>query len=173
MMTPDGESCRGVMSPARFLVKIKIGLNLTLFLRERFRGDADHREETLHLQKYIIVALGGSLGTLARYWVGSTISGKMGTRFPYGTFVVNISACLFIGFAMVLLGRRADPNPAWRFLIPIGFVGAYSTFSTFEWETFSSLQTAAFFVAGVYVVASIVLGFVAVWCGAFLARLLS
>lgn len=125
------------------------------------------------MQKYIVVALGGSLGALARYWVGSTVSGKMGIRFPYGTFVINISACLIIGFSLVFLGRRTDLNPAWRFLIPVGFVGAYSTFSTFEFETFASLESGAFLIAGAYVAVSIFLGLVAVWCGTVLGRLLS
>ena len=62
----------------------------------------------------------------------------MGTRFPYGTFVINLTACLIIGFSLTWMGRRTEINPAWRFLIPIGFVGAYSTFSTFEWETFTA-----------------------------------
>jgi CrcB protein len=96
----------------------------------------------------------------------------MGTRFPYGTFVINISACFIIGFSLVFLGRRTGLNPAWRFLIPVGFVGAYSTFSAFEWETFSSLQAGAFFIAGIYVALSIFLGLVAVWCGTVLGRLL-
>ncbi len=125
------------------------------------------------MQKYLFIALGGALGSLARFWVGSTIAGRMGTRFPYGTFVINITACLIIGFSLTLLGRRTDLNPAWRFLIPIGFVGAYSTFSTFEWETFSSLQTGAFIIAALYVVLSFVLGLVGVWCGVLVARAVS
>ena len=60
------------------------------------------------MYKYFLIAVGGSLGAIARYWVGSTLSGRMGTRFPYGTFVVNITACLIIGFSLVFLGRRAD-----------------------------------------------------------------
>jgi CrcB protein len=60
-------------------------------------------------------------------------------------------------------------NPAWRFLIPVGFVGAYSTFSTFEWETFSNLQAGRLSVAGLYVVVSVVAGLVAVWCGVLIA----
>lgn len=124
------------------------------------------------MQKYIFIALGGSLGSIARYWIGSTASGKLGTRFPYGTFIVNISACLILGFSLVFLGRRTELNPAWRFLIPIGFVGAYSTFSTFEWEMFSSLQAGAFLIAGAYVAMSIFLGLVAVWCGTVFGRML-
>ena len=125
------------------------------------------------MQKYLWIAIGGSLGSLARFWVGSTIAERMGTKFPYGTFVINITACAIIGFSLAFLGRRTGLNPAWRFLIPVGFVGAYSTFSTFEWETFSSLQTGSMLIAGLYVVLSIVLGLVAVWCGVLLARFVS
>ena len=82
------------------------------------------------MQKYLFIALGGSIGSIARYWVGSTISSRFGTKFYYGTFVINLTACLIVGFALTFLGKRTELNPAWRYLVPIGFVGAYSTFST-------------------------------------------
>lgn len=122
------------------------------------------------MQKYFFIAVGGALGSLARYLVGVAVTDRMGSKFPYGTFVINITACLIIGFSLAFLGRRAELSAAWRFLIPVGFVGAYSTFSTFEWETFSNLQTGAFVTASLYVVLSIVLGLAAVWCGVLLAR---
>ena len=125
------------------------------------------------LQKYFFIALGGSLGSVARYWVGSTIAGRMGTKFPYGTLVINITACVIIGFSLALLGNRTELNPAWRFLVPIGFVGAYSTFSTFEWEIFANLQTGAFLIASSYVVLSLVFGLIGVWGGVLMARALS
>lgn len=124
------------------------------------------------MQKYLFIAIGGALGSLARYWVGSTIADRMGTRFPYGTFVINITACIIIGFSLAFLGRRSEFSPALRFLIPVGFVGAYSTFSTFEWETFSSLQAGAFLIAALYVVLSFFLGLVGVWCGVLIARII-
>jgi len=124
------------------------------------------------LQKYFFIALGGSLGSIARYWVGSTISGRLGTKFPYGTFVINVSACIIIGFALTFLGKRADLNPAWRFLIPVGFVGAYSTFSTYEWETLSTLRSGAFALAAFYAVISLFLGLAAVWCGSIIAEVI-
>ncbi|MGC2160722.1 MAG: fluoride efflux transporter CrcB [Silvibacterium sp.] len=125
------------------------------------------------MQKYLFIAIGGSLGAIARYWVGLAVADRMGTKFPYGTLVINITACLIIGFSLVFLGRRTELNPAWRFLIPIGFIGAYSTFSTFEWETFTTLQTGAFFLAALYVALSFFLGLIAVWCGVLLARVVS
>jgi CrcB protein len=124
------------------------------------------------LEKYLLIAVGGSLGSIARYWVGSTISGRFGTKFPYGTLVINITACIVIGFALTYLSKRTELNPAWRFLIPVGFVGAYSTFSTYEWETFSNLRTGAFFLAALYAVGSLLLGLVAVWGGSLLAEVL-
>jgi fluoride exporter len=123
------------------------------------------------LQRYLLIATGGALGSIARYWVGSIVYSRMGTRFPYGTFFINLTACVMIGFSVTWLGRRTELNPAWRFLIPIGFVGAYSTFSTFEWETFANLQTGAFLIAALYVALSCLLGLFAVWLGVLLARL--
>lgn len=125
------------------------------------------------MQKYFFIALGGSLGSLARYWVGSTVAGRMGTRFPFGTFLINITACIIIGFSLAFLARRTELNPAWRFLVPVGFIGAYSTFSTFEWETYSNLQAGAFLIAGLYVVLSLLLGLVGVWFGVLIARAIS
>ena len=122
------------------------------------------------MQKYFLIAFGGALGSMARYWVGSTIAGRMGTKFPYGTFVINITACVIIGFSLTLLARRADINPAWRFLVPVGFIGAYSTFSTYEWETLSTLRSGAFFLASLYAVSSLILGLAAVWGGSMLAE---
>lgn len=124
------------------------------------------------MQKYLMIALGGAFGALARFGVGSAVASKLGTKFPYGTFVINISACIIIGFSLEFLGKHLELSPAWRYLIPTGFVGAYSTFSTFEWETFSNLQLGSFLIAGLYVALSIILGLVAVWCGVLMARVI-
>ena len=124
------------------------------------------------MQKYLLIAAGGALGSIARYWVGSSISGRIGTRFPYGTMVINITACVIIGFTLTYFGKRADLSPAWRFLVAIGFIGSYSTFSTYEWETLSTLRSGAFVLGGLYAVGSLILGLAATWCGTALADLL-
>jgi len=124
------------------------------------------------LQKYILIAIGGALGSMARYWVGSTIANRVGTKFPYGTFVINIMACVVIGFSLSFLAKRADLNPAWRFLVPVGFIGAYSTFSTYEWETLSTIRSGAFLLSALYAVGSLVLGLAAVWGGSLIAEIL-
>ena len=63
------------------------------------------------MQKYFLIALGGALGSIARYWVGSMVANRVGTKFPYGTFVINITACVIIGFSLTLLAKRVDINP--------------------------------------------------------------
>lgn len=124
------------------------------------------------MSKYFYIAMGGSLGAIARYWVGSAVASRLGTKFPYGTFVINISACIIIGFTLTYLGKRAELNPAWRYLIPTGFVGAYSTFSTYEWETLSSIRGGAFSLAALYAIGSLIAGLVAAWGGAVLAEVI-
>ncbi len=124
------------------------------------------------MQKYLLIALGGALGSITRYYVGSAIGSRMGARFPYGTLVVNITACVIIGLSITYLGRRVELNPAWRYLVTVGFIGAYSTFSTFEWETLSTMRSGAFAVALLYAVGSVVLGLAATWCGAALGELI-
>lgn len=132
-------------------------------------GHVGFRQGGDALQKYLLIALGGALGSIARYWVGSAIGSRMGTRFPYGTFVINISACIIVGFSVTYLGKRVELSPAWRYLIPVGFVGAYSTFSTFEWETLFTVRSGALAIAALYAISSLILGLAAVWCGIRLA----
>jgi CrcB protein len=110
---------------------------------------------------------------MARYWVGSAVANRLGARFPAGTFVINMTACVLIGFSLTYLGKRSDLSVAWRFLIPTGFVGAYSTFSTYEWETLSTLRAGAVSLAAFYSIGSLILGLVAAWGGAILADVIS
>jgi CrcB protein len=124
----------------------------------------------LALQKYLLIAVGGALGSIARYWVGSSIGARMGSRFPYGTLFVNLTACIIIGFSLTYLGRRVELSPAWRYLVPIGFIGAYSTFSTYEWETLTTLRSGAFALAALYAVGSLLLGLAATWLGMVVAE---
>lgn len=127
----------------------------------------------MSLSKYMYIAVGGSLGAIARFWVGSAVASRLGTRFPYGTFVINMTACVVISFSLTFLAKRTELNPAWRFLVPIGFVGAYSTFSSYEWETVSILRNGEFSMAALYAFGSLFLGLVAVWCGILLAEMIS
>ena len=122
--------------------------------------------------KYMWVGLGGCLGAVARYAVGLWIYERLGTRFPTGTFVINMSGCFLIGLVLAVLDARTTLPAAWREAVPIGFIGAYTTFSTFEYETLRAAQQGQSAVAIGYVLSSIVVGFGAVWLGQGVGRLL-
>jgi CrcB protein len=124
------------------------------------------------LQKYFLIAFGGALGSMARYRLGSAIAQRVGTKLPFGTFVINITSCVIIGFSLSLFSTRAGIGPSWRFLVPIGLIGAFSTFSTFEWETLSSIRSGALVLAALYALGSLVLGLAAVWGGSMIAQIL-
>ncbi len=118
------------------------------------------------------VGAGGFLGANARYWLGGWVAQRYGTDFPWGTLAINVSGSLVLGAVMTLLTDRYVLPPAVRWFVPIGFLGAYTTFSTFEYETLLLAETASLARALANVVASVVLGFVAIWLGARLARLI-
>jgi CrcB protein len=121
------------------------------------------------LLKYILIAAGGGTGALARYLVGTAIMERFGGRFPLGTVLINISGSFLIGLLMTLFtgSLRFDPNL--RLFLVVGVLGGYTTFSSFEWETFTSVREGGYWIAFLNVVGSVALGFVAVWIGAMLA----
>ena len=123
--------------------------------------------------KYVVVGLGGFLGAIARFWLGAYIGNRMGTKFPYGTFVINISGSFLIGLVITTLSGRADWSPNWRYLIPIGFIGAYTTFSTFEFETLRTIQDGQVTIGLVNVFLSVIVGFIFVWLGVITGKVLS
>jgi len=118
-----------------------------------------------------MIALGGALGAIARYQLTTFIQARIPSAFPWGTFIVNITGCLVMGVAATLLADRLI-HANWRFLVPIGFIGAYTTFSAFELETFRAVADGAWLVGGLYVVGSVVAGYVALWLGVVLTRLM-
>jgi len=117
------------------------------------------------MTKYWMVGIGGFIGAIARFWLGGYISNKLGTRFPYGTFVINCTGSFLIGFILTLIAERTHWSPNWRYLIPVGFIGAYTTFSTFEYETFRSMQDGEFLIASLNVGLSVIVGFISIWLG--------
>lgn len=119
-----------------------------------------------------MIALGGALGAIARYQVALSIQSRMASVFPWGTFVVNITGCFIMGAVTGLLSQKIGINENWRYLVPVGFVGAYTTFSTFELETYRAVTQGTAFVGAANVLTSVVVGYIALWIGMATARLL-
>lgn len=120
--------------------------------------------------KYLMVAIGGALGSVLRFWLGSYIGGRLGSRFPYGTFAVNMTGSFLIGVVLTVLAGKTQWSLNWRYLIPIGFIGGYTTFSAFEYETFRLFQDGQMVSAMLNVALSVVIGFAGVWIGAVAGR---
>jgi fluoride exporter len=122
------------------------------------------------MMKYLMVAMGGAVGSVLRFWVGGNVADRLGTRFPYGTFAVNCTGSFLIGLVITLIAQRASVNPNWRYLIGVGFIGGYTTFSAFEYETFQSMQDGKMLIASLNVIASVAIGLICVWLGVAAAR---
>jgi CrcB protein len=117
----------------------------------------------------VLVALGGALGAVARFLIATLFAQRFGTAWPWGTLFINLSGCAVIGLCLGAgSGRVADTHL--RYLLPIGFVGAYTTYSTYELETLRLFELGRAGAAFGYVAASNLLGFAAVFLGAWLAR---
>jgi fluoride exporter len=132
---------------------------------------ASEAEERVAL-RLLIVGAGGAVGAIARYLVGGWVQERWGPSFPAGTFVVNITGCFVLGLFATLALRFAWSDE-WRLFIAIGFVGAYTTFSTFEYETLRLVaEGTRYRAAAVNVLGSVVTGLFAAYLGVVAARLL-
>jgi len=125
------------------------------------------------LTKYLAVALGGAAGAMLRYYLGETVLGRAFAPFPLATFVINVTGSFILGFFLTLATERLHISPHLRLAIAVGFVGAYTTFSTFEYETARLVEERFRLTAFLYVVLSFAVGFAAVWGGIFAARKLA
>ena len=120
--------------------------------------------------RYLLVAIGGGAGALARYIAASAIMTRFGGKFPLGTLVINVTGSFLIGFLMTMLTERFELDPRWRLLLVVGFLGGYTTFSSLEWETYTAVRDGGLWTGMLNVVSSIMIGYVAVWLGAVLAK---
>ncbi len=112
----------------------------------------------------VYVALGGALGALARYGISGWVYDRMGETFPWGTLVVNLVGCLALGLVIRWLQVSAVA-PEVRPFATIGLLGAFTTFSTFSYETVALLQEGQWWRAGLYVGGSVALGLIAMLVG--------
>jgi CrcB protein len=123
--------------------------------------------------EYLLIGIGGFLGANARYLVAGWITERLGTAFPYGTLVINVSGSFILGFFLIFISERLHVHPNWRLLFAIGFLGAYTTFSTFSFENFALLQERSYALALANMLGSVGLGLIAVVAGISVARMLS
>ncbi len=120
----------------------------------------------------IAISLGAVAGALSRYYITLWFANRFGTAFPYGTFFINITGCLAMGFFITLAFERVATIPSEvRLMVATGFLGSYTTFSTYGLETNVLWRDRSYSIAAFYWAGSAILGVIAVQLGVILARL--
>lgn len=122
--------------------------------------------------KLLVIGIGGFLGAISRYELSQFIGSRFGTDFPLGTFVINISGAFILAFFMTLILNKFDIDPLWRLFFATGFLGAYTTFSTLEYETLSLTLDGQLWMAALNLFGSCIAGYIAVWLGNLTAKLI-
>jgi len=121
---------------------------------------------------YLVVFLGGGIGSVVRFVLATSIGQRWGRSFPLGTFVINVSGSFLIGFLMTLMAELFIENPQWRLFLVIGGLGGYTTFSTFQYETGRLAVDGEIGYAALNIVLSVAVGFMALKLGEFTAKII-
>ena len=121
---------------------------------------------------YLMLTIGGALGANARYLITGLAAERYGTVFPYGTFIINVSGAIVLGFFMAFLQDRAFIHPNYRLFFATGFCGAYTTFSTFTYESLVLMQQGSFLLALANMFGGLAAGMVGVFLGFVLGRII-
>jgi fluoride exporter len=119
---------------------------------------------------YLAISLGGILGANARYLVALYVAERLGAAFPYGTFIINVTGSLVIGFFLTLITERLTVDPLWRLFFATGFLGAYTTFSTYTYESALLIRAGEYGTGLLYLLGSVVVGMVGVFAGILVAE---
>jgi CrcB protein len=122
------------------------------------------------MREFLLIGAGAVLGANTRYWLTSLFTARFGTSFPYGTLVINITGSFLLGFVLVLISNRIAVDPGYRLLIGTGFLGAYTTFSAFSYDTIALLERGDVMQAMVNAVASLLGSLFAAYLGIVLAQ---
>ena len=124
------------------------------------------------MEKFLLISVGAILGANARYWIGDWSAQKWGVAFPYGTLIINLTGSLLIGFFLTLATERLMLDPRWRILFVVGFLGSYTTFSAYTYESFNLLFNGQWVSGLVNLFGSSILGIVSVGIGVYLGKTL-
>ena len=121
---------------------------------------------------YTLIALGGAIGAVSRFLVSTWVYSKAETIFPWGTFAVNISGCFLVGLVYILSVELLVISPNMRTFLAVGFLGAYTTYSTFSLEILNLLKAGQIKLALLNSFGTLLAGLLAVWAGFLLARII-
>lgn len=121
----------------------------------------------------IAIALGGAFGALSRYFVVGLVTDWLGKDFPFGTLLVNVLGSFLIGILYVVVVLKMHVSPELKSILVVGFLGAFTTFSTFSLEAFNFISQGLLLSAVTYILSSVILCILAVWAGVSLAKLIS
>lgn len=120
--------------------------------------------------KILLIGAGGFLGAVARYLVSEGAVRIFGDKFPFGTFIVNVAGSFVLGALLVLSFEKAVVGENMRFLLAVGFLGAFTTFSTFSVDSLNLFRSGAYFSGFAYIAGSVMISLGAALCGFMLAR---
>ena len=122
------------------------------------------------MQTILLISLGAIIGANLRYFVAQYVAKLIPSSFPYGTLIINISASFILGLFLIWTTERVLADPRWRLFVATGFCATYSTYSSYAFETFALFEKGQWLVAGLNILATNVVCFVAVVLGAVVAR---
>ena len=118
----------------------------------------------------IAIALGGAMGSVARFLAANMVATQLGARFPYGTLMVNLVGSFLIGLTYILIVEKFKMSAEIRGLVMVGFLGAFTTFSTFSLELLDMLKSGVLVGAAFYLLVSVIVGVANVWLGMQLGK---
>lgn len=123
------------------------------------------------MTKILLLALAGACGTLFRYWLSDAVYSVLGSDFPWGTFAVNLLGCFLFGLMWVTAYERGFIPPQFRFIIMVGFMGAFTTFSTYIFESNALANDAQWLKLGANMIGQNILGFTSLYLGFLVGRI--
>ena len=143
---------------------------------DHFRYSISNRLRKVVLPKdmetFLLISLGAMLGANLRYWVGGWAASRFGAAFPYGTLIINLTGSFLLGLSMTLMAERFLVDPRWRLLIAVGFLGGYTTFSSYTYESMNLLLSGEILLGLFDLLGSSIFGALAATAGIFLARMI-